>query len=727
MANYDSSDIPQLLVATSESVVPLEDEAYQRWMSEVRVADSAFSGVKLVPISPRSEYLPNLADQGERARALGLTRWELGVTPTGLVHALGLSDRVVDFVLSELVPRCPACDVLMDRPRASRDLSLPGEGYLIATPVEAPESVSLVARCEMLGSERALVGGKIVRADALSDEEGAPIIILVSARDGARLTEGVESWFSRGGGPLAIYHAATRDADVIALDVVSRQWVCGSCSKSASSPTRGLLMNLSACGTCDGEGWLADRDGRFTACRDCDGFGSIDGVGRYACGGGELRAISELTFRELRGVVERSQTDGHDALLAALAMVERFGFGRYPLASPVGTLSEGERVLVTALIGQLSRVSGAMYVVDGAYLHGDSLAELSGDAHSALRVVVPRAEARSAVSKASNATTESIRLLGLDSAGLAIPEVEFPVGALSIVCGGPGSGKSLLLSEIARRFAKRKKLARLGSFGAIKRCHLLGPMSASTSVLLELVSLDGEFAEEIARTREARHEGVIAGDLSRSSARYRCAVCGGSGRVEIPSSGRGSQTRECDECGGVLYDWRVADMPLLGRTVAEVLKAPLTEVSELLWRDSSVSFALSTVCRGVGRSLTLATPCAELGVEERGFIALAARLARLVAPRKERRTGRGGLTGELVLVDGPRTLTSCHFTIIMDLLGDLVGGGATVICADLPVGLESHSAHVLRLRAADEGALFGERRAFADSRYARTSVIGYVA
>jgi hypothetical protein len=165
-------------------------------------------------------------------------------------------------------------------------------------------------------------------------------------------------------------------------------------------------------------------------------------------------------------------------------------------------------------------------------------------------------------------------------------------------------------------------------------------------------------------------------------------------------------------------------MPILGRTVADVLKTPLAEVSQLLWRDAAVSFVLARVSSGLEKPVTLATPCLDLSVEERGFVALAAWLARLVAPHKEKRVGRAGLTGELVLVDGPRTLTSCHLTIIIGLLNDLVDGRATVIYADLPPGLESDGAHVLRLRAADEGVTFGEKRTFADSRYARASVVG---
>ncbi len=725
MVNHDSPDITHALLATSESVVSLPDSVYQRWMSKVPTAVSAFSdGRVVVPVSPRSTYLPNVADPAESSKALGLTRWELGIAPTGLVHALGLAEGVVDFVVRELVPRCSQCRVSMDRPRDLRDLSLASTGYLLAAPIEVPERVSLRERCEMLGCERALVGGKIVRADSLSEEDGTPIVALVAAGEAERLNEGVQSWFHRGGAPLTIYHVAKREDATVALGVVSRQWTCGVCSRSVDSPTRQVLVNLSPCGTCRGEGWLPDRAGRLMACRDCDGFGSGDDVRYYECGGVELSRVAELKFRELRSIVERSHVSERQTLLAALADVEQFGFGDYPLASPVGTLSAGERVLVTALIGQLSRVTGATYVVDGAHLREASVPELPPRVLTSVRVVAPQSTTVPVAKREKKVATESIRLAALDTGSLAISEVEFPIGALSVVEGVPGVGKSLLLAEMSHRFARRKKLAHLASFGGLKRCHLLGPLDPSTVSLLGVAALERDLAQEIARTRVAQQEGMTVDDLSLSSARYRCAACVGRGRL-LPLQGEeGTRDQECDECGGALYDWRVADLPLMGRTVGDVLKTPLVEASQLLWRDPAVSFALERVAAGIETPLTLATPCAELSLEERGFVALAARLARLVSASHDKRARRGGLGGELVLIDGPRALTGCHLTIILALLGELVDSGATVICADLPRGLECFDPCVLRLRAADESLASAEKRVFADSRFARISVMG---
>jgi hypothetical protein len=597
-------------------------------------------------------------------------------------------------------------------------------GYLLAAPVEVSERVSLRERCEMLGCERALVGGKIVRVDALSEEDGAPIVALVAASEVERLSEVVETWFNRGGDAVMVYHTATRGDAVVALGVVSRQWTCDVCSQGVDAPTRQVLVNLSPCGTCRGEAWLTDRAGRLVACRDCDGFGSDEDVRHYECGGVELSQVAEVRFHELRSLVERSHVSERQTLLAALAEVEQFGFGQYPLASPIGTLSEGERVLLTALIGELSRVTGAMYVVDGAHLREAALAELPERARTSVRVVVPRPTTVSVPKRTRKVATESIRLAELDSGCLTISQVEFPIGALSIVEGVPGIGKSLLLAEISRRFARRKKLAHIVSFGGLKRCHLLGPADPSTVSLLGVAGLEGDFAREVACTRVAQQEGMTADDLSLSSARYRCAACAGRGRLLSLPREEETGDPECDECGGVLYDWRVADLPLMGRTVADVLKTPIEEASQLLWRDSTVSYALSRVAAGIERPVTLATPCTELSLEERGFVALAARLARLLSSTHGKRARRGGLGEELVLIDGPRALTSCHLTIILALLSDLVDGGATVICADLAQGLESFDPFVLRLKPADESLASGERRVFADSRFARTSVMG---
>ena len=413
-----------------------------------------------------------------------------------------------------------------------------------------------------------------------------------------------------------------------------------------------------------------------------------------------------------------------EELLAALAEVERFGFGGYPLASPVGTLSVGERALLTTLIGELSRVTGARYVVDGSLLREESLTELSERARDSLLVVMPESEASVSLNTTSENTLGLIRLTAIDVGSLSLSEVEFPIGALSMVSGATGTGKSLLLAEIARRFSKRKKMGHSASFGALKRCHYIGPPTEPTTPLLALMSLGDYLADEIARTRGAQVEGVTAEDLSLDSARYRCAACAGCGVVSSMVEEGGAEPLVCDECRGALYDWRVADLPLFGATVAEVLAKPLADSARRLWRDPSVCAALTSVAAGLDREVSLSTPSASLSAEERGFVALAARLARIRALSSEKRTQKALLVGELVLADGPRVLTGRRLAIIRDLLRDLLDSGATVICADMPQGLESVGASVLRLRVEPGSAISQERRAYADTRFARVSGAG---
>lgn len=725
MVDSYPSDVKRVLLATPVSAVALPDSTYQRWMSEARAETSIFSApLSLLPINPRATYQPTCADYGEGSRALGLTRWELGGTPTGLIHAFGLSELVIDFVVGELVPRCVHCNCSMKRPRGAKDLSLPTGGYLLATPAEDAENVSLREQCEMLGSERALVSAKIVRADSIAQERGAPIVSVVSAQDAEQLHEAIANWFARGGGALALHHAATRESDVVWLDNVSRHWVCGTCATRVEPPSRRRLVDLAACRVCRGAGWLLERDGRLAACRECDGFGSDDEIGQYEVNGVALCRLAEVSFSDLRVMVEQGGSLQRRALLAALAQIEEFGFGGYPLASPSGTLSDGERVLATALIGRLSCIVGARYVVDGAYLREESLISLSENARDSLRIVVPERRELASPKILSTSSAESIRLRGIGVGTLRIAEVEFPLGALSIIEGIAGAGKSLLLAEIARRFSRRKKLAHAASFGGLKRCHLIGVPNEPTGSLLSLLSLDSVLAEEIAATRAAQLEGITVEDLSRVSARYRCDRCDGLGVVPRVEDSPCLKVVICDECEGALYDWRVADLPLLGGTVAGVLQTPLAECARLLWRDPSVSAALARVADGFERVVSLSTPESELSAEERGFAALAARLVRIGAAVRAKRAQSKSLAEQLVLVDGPRTLTGRHFGVIRDLLRDLVDSGATIIYADPPWGLEYLAASVLRLRAVREASVSQERRSFADTRFARISVIG---
>lgn len=725
MIDDDFSEVTRVLFTTSERVATLPDATYQRWMFEVGSRALFFRGERaLVPIQPRVTYLPGLADHGESAKALGLKRCELGVTPTGLIDALGLSEPVLDFALQEIVPRCSGCQSSMERPRGARDFPVPKGGYLVATPAEISERVSLREQCEMLGCERALVATRIVRVDSLAEEDGLPIIALVASRDGAEIHDVIEGWFDRGGSALALYHAAARESEVVKLGVVSRRWSCRSCERSVEHPTRQSLLAVSVCGVCRGAGWLADRSGRLVACRECDGFGSTDEVRHYECGGTPLHRMAELSFHQFRVMVSASARPKREELLAALAEVEKFGFGGYPLASPVGTLSVGERVLLTTLIGELSRVTGARYVVDGSFMREESLAELSERARDSLLVVMPESEASVSLNTTSENTLGLIRLTAIDVGSLSLSEVEFPIGALSMVSGATGTGKSLLLAEIARRFSKRKKMGHSASFGALKRCHHLGPMGEQTTPLLALMSFGDDLADEIARTRGAQVEGMTAEDLSLESARYRCAACAGRGVVSSIMEEDSAQAIVCNECSGALYDWRVADLSLFGATVAELLTKPLLESAQCLWREPSVCASLTRVADGLDREVSLSTPSAVLSAEERGFVALAARLARIQALSSGRGARGGRLAAELVLADGPRVLTGRRLAIIRDLLRDLLDSGATVICADMPRGLESVGASVLRLRVESGSAASHERRAYADTRFARVSGVG---
>ena len=724
MIDDTSPHIVTVLLADPGTVVTLPAATYSCWMSKLAVEASAFSRARsVVPINPRSAYVPTTTLHTEGAKVSAFARWEFGVTPRGIIHALGLSEQLVDFVVRELVPGCVRCGCSMQRPRAVGELPLPAEGYVVITPVEVPEQVSVRDQCEMLGSERALIQRRIVRANEIADADGAPIVALISVSDREQLSEVAESWFGRGGGALAVYHAVSRDSDVVALDRISRQWTCNVCGNIAERPSRLRLADVLLCGTCRGEGWLLERSGRFVPCRTCDGFGSDDEIRHYKCGGVPLSRMAELSFNELRRIVENNAASSNESLLSALAAVQEFGFGEYPLVSPVGTLSEGERVMLTALIGELSCVVGARYVVDEAFLRGETLAGISDRARSSLRVVAPSRQSVDTVDQVLEGSGGVIRVTEIESGCLSIAEVTLPIGALSLVGGVAGTGKSLFLAELASRFARRKKIAHATSFGDLKRCHLVGPMGSSAESLLKLLSLDRDLAHEIARTRTAQLEGITVEDLSLESGRYRCAECGGSGtNAEAPSEER-LRDIVCVSCGGCLYDWRVADLPLLGVTVADIVKLPLKECAQLLWQDPVVSEIIGRVAGELNGAACLATSSAELSQEQRGYFALMARLLRIRSASPRKRAQGRPLASDLVLVDGPRVLIGQHFEIVRDLLRDLVDSGATVICADLPRGLESMSASVLRLHVDCEGRMAQSRRSFLDSRFARVSLI----
>ncbi len=639
-----------------------------------------------------------------------LRRSEVGVLHRSLMEQFGLYEAILDFVVQELTPRCPSCGTLAERPVSLRSLGLPESGFVVACELEDSSNVSLKDRCELLGAERAVVGGHLVRADSLQDEEGESIIAVAAVQDRAHFDREVERWFSRGGGDVRVLHFADRAGSGMELLRCSRSWRCATCRSPFEAPSRQTLNEAVPCPTCRGAGWLAVEGERLAACRDCGGFGSLDVCRRFDFGGVELQHVASLTFAELlQRVKARSDADANGELAERLRVVCESGFSEYPIGAALDLLSQGERTLVSITVGKLSKLDGVLYVVDGAVVRGERAEEMSPSAYADVRVVIPVTPPIAAVhSKLGN--KESIVLQDIVRGPLRIAEVAFPVGALSAIQGAIGVGKSLLLATVAERFSKRRTFAHNSTFASLKRCHRLPIENDRDGVVLDLLGLSTEFAAEIARTKEAKRAGILGQDLVLPHSLYRCGECAG--------VGQGSEGEPCGACGGDLFDWRVADIQVAGVTVGRALQMTIRELGDLFWASDRLSYVFKRFPGQYGAELRLHTPSRTLSPEIRRFLRV---WGGLVGVLSGQRTAKpGALAGDLVLLDAPGPQLEAHLAEIGGLLSEVCGAGATVIYAGMPESLESQCACVVRLALSAFGRDVREVEEFLDTRYSRT-------
>jgi excinuclease UvrABC ATPase subunit len=446
------------------------------------------------------------------------------------------------------------------------------------------------------------------------------------------------------------------------------------------------------------------------ACRDCAGFGSLDPARHAEFHGVELQAVATLTFGEILQRIRAATAIkvAFGDLTERLRVVCESGLSDYPVGASIDLLSQGERALVSMVVGKLSKFSGISYVVDGAVFGGSTRDEIPGGIRGEIRVAVPPSE----LAEASFSKTESIESIVLRNVRygpLRIDEIAFPVGAFSIVQGSVGVGKSLLLKTIAERFTKRRKNAHLTAFGSIKRCHALCEAVPHDGVVLELLGLSTQFAEEIARTKQAKRSGLLAQDLELRTSSYRCGECSGVGTTSAGTL--------CSQCEGALFDWRVSGLELGGVSVASVLQKSFCELKGMFWASDRLSYLIGQFPSQYTSQLRLSTPVAALAPEVRRFLRIWGHLIGVAARSHDSK--RAVLKGDLVLVDGPGPLVASHLSEVSRVLRELIAAGATVIGAGLAESLESQCSSVVRLalsagvdRAAHETL---------DTRYARVS------
>jgi excinuclease ABC subunit A len=249
---------------------------------------------------------------------------------------------------------------------------------------------------------------------------------------------------------------------------------------------------------------------------------------------------------------------------------------------------------------------------------------------------------------------------------LAHLDVEFLLGALNVVTGVSGAGKSSLVQELVDR------VGGTGSerFPAGKVIHIdqspIGRTPRSNPATY--TGLSDVIRDLLAAEPAAVARGFGKGRFSFNVAGGRCEACQGAGVQQIGMHFLGQVDVVCDACGGRRFTDETLAVTFRGRSIHDLLEATIEEAAALLADDPRAARVTAVLCElGLGY-LRLGQPSTTLSGGEAQRVKLAAELSR---------PGRGHT---LYVLDEPTTgLHRADVGVLLAALARLVDHGHTVV------------------------------------------------
>ncbi|MFC6850507.1 excinuclease ABC subunit UvrA [Aquipuribacter hungaricus] len=317
----------------------------------------------------------------------------------------------------------------------------------------------------------------------------------------------------------------------------------------------------------------------------------------------------------------------------------------------------------------------------GQVVHSGPLAELLTNSASLTgaylsgRRSIPTPATRRAVDPARVVSVKGARehnLTGVD--------VDFPLGVLVSVTGVSGSGKSTLVNDIlytvlanklngARQVPGRHKTV-TGLEHLDKVVHVdQGPIGRTPrSNPATYTGVWDHVRKLFAQAPEAKIRGYQPGRFSFNVKGGRCEHCQGDGTLKIEMNFLPDVYVPCEVCHGARYNRETLEVHFKGKTVADVLDAPIEEAAEFFAAVPAIARHLNTLVDvGLGY-VRLGQPAPTLSGGEAQRVRLATELQRRSAGRT------------VYVLDEPTT--GLHFEDIrklLELLQGLVDKGNTVI------------------------------------------------
>jgi excinuclease ABC subunit A len=190
-------------------------------------------------------------------------------------------------------------------------------------------------------------------------------------------------------------------------------------------------------------------------------------------------------------------------------------------------------------------------------------------------------------------------------------DLTFPMGSLVAVAGVSGSGKSTLVMEVLAPSLRAVLRGQAPVGCRTLECHTTisdvfcsdqdGLSLAGASTVATLMGVAEALRKRFAATSEARARGLSAKAFSSSSPGGRCEICEGRGIITVAMDLLPDVTVGCEICGGRRFSEEVLACRWEGRSITDVLDAPLREANAWFTNDRDLAAPLRALAEiGLG-------------------------------------------------------------------------------------------------------------------------------
>ncbi|WP_166872339.1 excinuclease ABC subunit UvrA [Salinibacterium sp. ZJ450] len=469
---------------------------------------------------------------------------------------------------------------------------------------------------------------------------------------------------------------------------------------------------------------FVERAVTFVACPDCGGTRLSEGARRSRITGINIAEACAMQISDLaewvRGLDEPSVAPLLGNLQQALDSFVDIGLGYLSLDRPSGTLSGGEAQRTKMIRHLGSSLTDITYVFDeptiGLHPHDiqrmNTLLLQLRDKGNTVLVVEHKPEAiaiadhvidlgpgagtaggticyegtlkglrasgtltgrhlddRATLKTSVRAPKGKLEIRGANEHNLQDVDVDIPLGALVVVTGVAGSGKSSLIHGSV---SGRDGVVSIDQ-GAIKGSRRSNP--ATYTGLLDPI-----------RKSFAKANGVKPALFSANS-EGACPACNGAGMIYTDLGFMDTVATLCEECEGKRFQASVLEYRLGGRDIAEVLAMPVTEAEEFFAGGEAKTPAAHAILArladvGLGY-LSIGQPLTTLSGGERQRLKLATHM---------------GEKGGVLVLDEPTTgLHLADVEQLLRLLDRLVDSGKSVIVIEHHQAVMAHADWIIDL------------------------------